>query len=129
MVIHNTFSDFALFLYVHMAYADGELHDSEVEVIHNKIHKLYHGTDPSGKFEEIHDQYNAFEKAKLKTLFHDTFAHFNQIRFTQKYKVYGDMYDIIYADGKVHESETKALDELREIIDINSELNHPRTTK
>jgi uncharacterized tellurite resistance protein B-like protein len=124
MVIHNTFSDFALFLYVHMAYADGELHDSEVEVIHKKMHKLYQGQDPSGKFDEIHTQYSSFEKDNLKTLFHDTFAHFNQVKFTQKYKVYGDMYDIIYADGKVLESETKALDELRDIIDINSDVAH-----
>lgn len=129
MVIHNSFSDFALFLYVHMAYADGELHDLEVKVIRDKMNKLYHGQDTTSKFDEIHTQYNTFEKGKLKTLFHDTFAHFTSIKFTQKYKVYGDMYDIIYADGKVHESETKALDELREIIDINSELNHPRTTK
>lgn len=31
------------------------------------------------------------------------------------------MYDIINADGKVDESETKALDELKQIIDIGAE--------
>jgi uncharacterized tellurite resistance protein B-like protein len=32
------------------------------------------------------------------------------------------MYDIIHADGKVEESETKAVNELKEVIDL---LNKP----
>ncbi len=130
MVLHSSFSDFVLFLYVHMAYADGELHNDELRVIREKMHKLYHDQgDTTGKLDETLAQYNNFDKANLKKLFHDTFAKFDNIKFTQKYKVYGDMYDIIYADGKVHESETRALDELKEIIDINAEVNHGRYSK
>jgi uncharacterized tellurite resistance protein B-like protein len=126
MVIHNSFADFVLFLYVHMAHADGDLHVTEVKVIKEKMGKLYPGEDVDKKFTVALDEYNAFDKKNLSKLFHDSFAHFDTIKFAQKYRVYGDMYDIIYADGKVLESETKALEELRDIIDINSEVRQSK---
>lgn len=126
MVIHNSFADFVLFLYVHMAHADGDLHVTEVKVIKEKMGKLYPGEDVDKKFTVALDEYNAFDKKNLNKLFHASFAHFDTIKFAQKYRVYGDMYDIIYADGKVLESETKALEELRDIIDINSEVRQSK---
>lgn len=126
MVIHTSFADFVLFLYVHMAHADGDLHVTEVKVIKEKMAKLYPGEDVDKKFAAALDQYNAFDKKNLNKLFHASFAHFDTIKFAQKYRVYGDMYDIIYADGKVLESETKALEELKDIIDINAEIRHSK---
>jgi uncharacterized tellurite resistance protein B-like protein len=126
MVIHDTFADFVLFLYVHMAHADGELHVTEVKVIKEKMAKLYHGENIDKKFTAALDEYNAFDKSNLNKLFHGSFAHFNTVKFAQKYRVYGDMYDIIYADGKVEESEQRAIDELKDIIDINSEVRHSK---
>lgn len=127
MVIHDNFADFVLFLYVHMAHADGDLHVTEVKVIKEKMTKLYPGiTDVDAKFTEAMEKYDSFDKKQLNNLFHASFAHFNTIKFAQKYHVYGDMYDIIYADGKVLESETKALEELKDIIDINAEVRHSK---
>lgn len=126
MVIHNSFADFVLFLYVHMAHADGDLHVTEVKVIKEKMAKLFPGENVDSKFAFALDEYNAFDKKNLNKLFHASFAHFDTIKFAQKYRVYGDMYDIIYADGKVLESETKALDELKDIIDINAEVRHSK---
>lgn len=128
MVIHNSFKDFVLFLYVHMAHADGEFHESEVTLVRNKMVKLFHPeeVDIDAKLEEALKQYDSFDKSKLKVLFRDSFDHFTQVKFAQKYKVYSDMYDIIHADGRIDESETKALQELKEIIDINSEVSHQK---
>lgn len=126
MVIHNSFADFVLFLYVHMAHADGDLHVTEVKVIKEKMAKLFPGENVDNKFASALDEYNAFDKKNLNKLFHASFAHFDTIKFAQKYRVYGDMYDIIYADGKVLESETKALEELKDIIDINAEIRHSK---
>lgn len=125
MVIHNTFSDFVLFLYVHMAHADGEYHSSEEKIILEKIPKLFpNETDPKGKLHEAVKQYRGVKAHELKNLIHDTFFHFDHVKFSQKYKVYTDMYDIVHADGKVHESEERALRELKEIIDAGSEPAH-----
>jgi len=125
MVIHDSFADFVLFLYVHMAHADDDFHQTELGVIREKMSKLYPFDD---KLEErlqfTINEYKSFDKTKLRALFKDTFMHFPNVKFAQKYKVYTDMYDIINADGKVDESETKAMNELKEIIDISAQANH-----
>lgn len=126
MVIHNSFADFVLFLYVHMAHADGDFHETELSMVREKMPKLYHPeeVDLDVKLKKVIDEYNSIEKSELNKLFRDTFDHFRNVRFDQKYKVYTDLYDIIKADGKVLEAETKALKELKEIIDINAEVSH-----
>lgn len=125
MVIHKSFADFVLFLYIHMAHADSDFHRTELSIIRKKMGKLYPYDD---KLEERLDaalkEYEAFDKKQLKILFKDTFNHFPHIKFAQKYKVYSDMYEIVNADGKIEESEAKALQELKEIIDISAEVSH-----
>jgi len=125
MVIHNSFNDFVLFLYVHMAHSDGESHDLEKGVILQKMSKIYPADSNLDQlFENALKEYKGIEKSKVTEIIRATFKHFDQIKFNQKYKVYTDMYDIINADGKVHESETKALKELKQIIDIGIEKTH-----
>jgi uncharacterized tellurite resistance protein B-like protein len=125
MVIHKSFADFVLFLYVHMAHADNDFHQSELSTIRKKMGKLYPYDDKlEERLQTALKEYTEFDKTKLKILFRDTFGHFPHIKFAQKYKVYADMYDIVNADGKIEESEAKALQELKEIIDISAEVSH-----
>ncbi|MBX2966691.1 MAG: TerB family tellurite resistance protein [Cyclobacteriaceae bacterium] len=121
MVIHKNFQDFVLFLYIYMAHADGEFHDDEKKIILEKMKKLYPAdADFDKKFLEALHLYDDFDKKQLRTLFQDTFNHFSSVKFPVKYKVFTDMYDIINADGKVDESETKAMEALKEIIDMSN---------
>jgi len=125
MVIHKTFADFVLFLYVHMAHADTDFHQTELGVIREKMDKLYPFEDNlEEKLTAALKEYEEFDKKELRTLFRDTFNHFTKVKFAQKYKVYADMYDIINADGKIDESEAQALQELKEIIDISADVSH-----
>jgi uncharacterized tellurite resistance protein B-like protein len=120
MVIHSNFADFVLFLYVHMAHADGECHELEEGVIREKMHKLYpREQDFDQRLDAAMKQYHDFDKGQLRLLFRDTFQQFTNVKFSQKYKVYTDMYDIINADGRIDERETHALTMLKEIIDIS----------
>ncbi len=121
MVIHKDFSDFVLFLYVYMAYADGIFHPSEKDAIMGKMSKLFpHEGDPKHKMIAAEREYLEFDPSKLNELIHDTFKHFSGVKFNQKYKVYTDMYDIINADGKVDQAETMALNALKKIIDLGA---------
>ena len=122
MVIHQTFADFVLFLYIHMAYADGFFHPKEKELILEKMGKLFPSEpDPIKKLDRAEKDYLHMDPEKVADVIHDSFKHFNQVKFTQKYKVYTDMYDIVEADGKIDESETTALEALKRIIDLGAE--------
>ena len=122
MVIHKNFADFVIFLYVHMAYADGVFHPSEKDVILDKVSKHFPTeTDPKKKIITVEKEYLAMNPDEISTVIHDTFKHFSSVKFSQKFKVYTDMYDIINADGKVEQSETMALNELKKIIDLGAE--------
>lgn len=121
MVIHKNFADFVLFLYVHMAYADGGLHHSEKEVIIDKMLKLFpQENNPLKKLDGAEKEYVRLDSKIVPTVILDTFRHFKEVKFVQKYKIYIDMYDIINADGEVHELETEALEELKKIIDLGA---------
>lgn len=121
MVLHSNFADFVLFLYVHMAHSDSDYHSAEIEVIREKMTKIFpKEVNHEQKLQDAVAQYKSLTKASINSVIEDSFKHFDKVKFAQKYKVYTDMYDIINADGVIDESETKALDELKKIIDINS---------
>ena len=123
MVIHKSFADFVLFLYIHMAHADSEFHSLEKGVILEKMLKVFpHEENRDKKFEDAVSEYRSIDQSKVTSIIRDTFKHFDQVKFAQKYKVYTDMYDIINADGRVDESETKALNELKQIIEMGVEI-------
>lgn len=123
MVIHQNFADFVLFLYVHMSNVDNDYHPTEMKVIRDKMNRLYpKETDFEKKLYAAIKEYNAFDKSKLGELFKDTFEQFSQVKFAQKYKVYTDLYDIINADGKIDESETRALEALKDIIEMGKDV-------
>lgn len=118
MVIHTTFADFILFLYVHISQADKTYDPAELGVIKSKMSALFpDGTDLEKKLYNAIRQYNSFDKSQLNTLFEDTIRHFNRKEALQN--VYADVQDIIRADGKVEASETNALEALKQIIDID----------
>ena len=119
MVIHQSFADFVLFLYVHMAHVDGEYHTLEEELILAKAKKLY--PDPALANTKLHEAallYKSMDAAKIPSVIRDTFKQHGEVKFSQKYKIYTDMYEIINADGRIDESETKAIDELKQIIEM-----------
>lgn len=121
MVAPTTFSDFILFLYVHMAMSDGILHPDEEKVILEKMIKLYPGeSDLKIRFDEAHQEYLAIDPKSVMPIVRETFKQYNQVKSNQMYKIYMDLFDIVNADGKIDESERIALDALKEIIDTHS---------
>lgn len=122
MVIHNNFPNFVLFLYIHMALADNHLHPLEEEVILGKMKKLFPNDHDHKKiFQQALAEYKSYNHEQVMNIVRSTFKQHTEVKFSQKYKVYTDMFDVINADGKVEESERIALDALKEIIDINAE--------
>jgi hypothetical protein len=104
-----------------MSHADESYDPYEMATIKKKI---------SGMFEEDADierklytairEYNSFDKVKLPELFRDSFKHFGDDESIQKNAFYDDLNEIMQADGKVVHAEKKALQALKEIVELNS---------
>jgi hypothetical protein len=63
MVIHKTFSDFVLYLYIHIAYADGQLHADEERVVLEKMNRHFPiEGDHKARYDERVKEYNEIEK-------------------------------------------------------------------
>jgi uncharacterized tellurite resistance protein B-like protein len=125
MVLHKQFPDFVLFLYAHMAMCDGFMHENEELVILDKMSKIFPTeSDPKKRLMDAIAEYKSIDPALVNTIIRDSFKFFDHVKFAQKYKIYSDMFDVVNADGRVEESERKALNSLRDIIDINAEIRH-----
>lgn len=118
MVIHTSFPEFILFLYVHMSQADKNYDPNELAVIKSKMENLFPpGTDFEQKLYSAIRQYNSFDKTSLESLITDSIKHFNNKGFEN---VYADIQEIIGADGNVDTAETKALAALKHMIDLGT---------
>lgn len=108
-----------------MALCDGSMHENEQLVILDKMAKIFPAEpDPKKKLNDAVAEYKSIDPALVNTIVRDSFKFFDQVKFAQKYKIYTDMYDVVNADGRVEESERKALNTLREIIDMNADMRH-----
>jgi uncharacterized tellurite resistance protein B-like protein len=108
-----------------MAMCDGSMHENEELVILDKMSKIFPTEpDPKKKLMAAIAEYKTIDPALINTIIRDSFKFFDQIKFAQKYKIYTDMYDVVNADGRVEESEHRALNVLRDIIDLNAEIKH-----
>jgi hypothetical protein len=122
MIVHKSFQDFVLFLYVHMSQADESYDPSELATIKKKMKGLFsEGTDIERKLYTTIREYNSFDKSRLTDLFQATFHHFNGDGTVLKNDFYTDLNEIILADGKIVDAEAKALKALEAIIDLNSQ--------
>jgi uncharacterized tellurite resistance protein B-like protein len=122
MIIHKTHKDFIVYLYMHIAYADGEFHAMERHMIHKKISALFPYHNNHYHLIDLQEEaYLAFAPELVKDIITKSFTHFKELNFSLRYKIYMDLHDIVYADGKVLESEIRAVNELRRIINLSIE--------
>jgi hypothetical protein len=121
MIIHSTFQDFIVFLYVHISRADDTYDPSEMATIEKKIGGLYdEDVDVERKLYVALREYNTFDRSKLATLFKASFEYFSEDQRILKNNFYDDLKEIMLADGKVELSESNALLALKELIELNS---------
>jgi uncharacterized tellurite resistance protein B-like protein len=119
MVIHTSFPDFILFLFVHIAHTDNSYDPREMSTIKAKMQRLFpDGTDLEKKLYQAIREYNSFDQSRLTELLRDTFAFFNEDTETCKTKLYADVKAIIKADGKVLPTEREAFYTIKRIIEF-----------
>lgn len=120
-MIHNSFPDFLLFLYVHMSEADHNYDPAEMALIKKKMHTLFpKETDLEQKLYRTIRDYNNFDKTMLSALFKDTFERFKGANPELRETLFKDIQEIARADGALNPSESQALDTLKKIIDVSA---------
>lgn len=118
MVLHSSFDDFLLFLYVHVAHLDHTFDPKEISTIKSKMPKLFaEGTDLEKKLYQAIREYNQFDRSKINKLCADTLQHFKGQGATLPPQVFEDFKDIIMSDGEVHDLEARMLTRIRAIVD------------
>ena len=115
------FSDFTLFLFIYMAYADGSIDRTEIDVIKTKMFKLFPGKDVDHKFQESRKSFEALSPDEIENTIHLNFEKHKERSFTFKYKIFSDLYEIIIADGVVDFRENQSIQKLKGIIEQNME--------
>ena len=115
----KSFKEYILYLYIHIAYADGSIHEKEKELIISRIKMLFPGEDEEIWYNSMVDTYmeHAGDSDEIVKSAHDQFRN---VQFYKKYKVFLDLYEIINADGVVMESEKEAMDKLKQVIGIET---------
>jgi uncharacterized tellurite resistance protein B-like protein len=122
MVIHSSFSDFILFLYVHVAHIDNTYDPKEIALIKSRMARLFsEGTDIERKLYQTIREYNTFDRKNINELIRDSFAFFSEDSETQKTKLFEDVKSIIEADGHVNELETEVFRAIKRIVDTHVE--------
>lgn len=121
MVIHTSFPDFLLFLYVHMSEADHNYDPAEMALIKKKMPALFpKGTDMEQKLYRTIRDYNNFDKSQLDSLFKDTFEKFKGANPELRENLFKDIQEIAGADGALNASESQALEALKRIIELSA---------
>lgn len=104
-----------------MSHADETYDPYEMATIKQKMGGMFdEDTDIEQKLYIAIREYNSFDKQKLPELLLESFKFFSKDEKIQNSSFYDDLTAIIQADGKVVHAEKKALQALREIVELNS---------
>jgi len=116
MTVHSTFSDFILFLFVHMSQADSKYDPTEMATIKAKMKDLFpEDTDFEKKLYGTIRQYNDFDKSRLTEFLRESLDHFTEKKpFLSE--LVEDLQEIIRADGRVDQSEARALEAFKVMV-------------
>src|SRR6187431_1833546 len=125
MVIHNTFEDFVLFIYIHMSHADNSFDPTELSAIKSKMSNLFPGEkNMEQKLYTAIREYNDFDKTKLREVFEGSFKHYSEHDNERLVEAVNDLSEIIKADGKVDQDEERMLRAFKQLIDLSTEQKY-----
>ena len=113
----ESYKDYIIFLYVHIAFADGSIQDEEKELIEKKLSRYFDSKDEiDEKLEAMLLDYQS-NTEPIDSIIKRTVKKYSNIEFFKKYRIFKDLYEIIECDGVIHSTETQALKKLESIID------------
>ncbi len=117
----DNFKEYIVYLYFHVAYADGKIQSQEKTMILKNMGKLFpNEKNLESLFEAWHSNYtNSINNTE--EIIKQGNQQFSDIEFHKKYKIFIQLYEIIGADGVIEASETESIEKLKKIINMEIE--------
>ena len=114
MVNIDSLEDFSLLLLAQMAIVDGSIHPVEKEAIIARIKEIFPQiTATEERLEATAEQVKKLGKDVCEVLIEDNLDKLNTLSKEQKELLYILLFDVLNADGRVNEEETRTLRQLK----------------
>lgn len=115
----DRYEEFLLFLLIHIANADHMFKLDEAIVILAKMEDLFDTTDGVDKllgiFMQMQDEYDSLSNEEIIKVIQSNFQKFD-IQEEMADRLFNELYEVVNADGHIHENETKAIERIKQLI-------------
>ena len=113
---YDTYQEFILFLYIHIANSDYKFKIVEKEIILDKMKRLFPFQYDYKKFlSDITANYKALSQEEKESVLINNFKKFSTLNLDTE-AILGDLLDIIYSDDEYHELEKEEFMKLRGLL-------------
>lgn len=120
---HNTafdnYEEFVLFLLIHIANADHMFKLDEAIVILTKMEDMFDTDQGVDKllniFMQMQDQYDGLSSDQITVVIKENVDKF-KIKGDLADRLFNELYEVVNADGHIHENETKAIERIKKIV-------------
>lgn len=110
MIDARNIEDFSLLVLVHMASVDGTIHPTEQDAIVEKVRELFpHLKTIEDRLALISQAIKKMGKESSEKMIEENLDQLHTLSSGQKKTFYALLFDVINADGRVNEEETRTL--------------------
>lgn len=116
MLTFSSFAEFAAFLMLYVARADGQLHHLEEEILKERLR--YFSRETETLLEKFYAMTAELEDPKLTCVLRENLDSLKPVSAQDREYLIKSLYAIVNADGRVRAEETQVMKRLREILFI-----------
>jgi len=116
------YEEFLLFLLIHIANADHMFKLDEAIVILTKMEDMFDTENGVDKllsiFMQMQDNYDKLSNDEISDVIKLNLAKFD-IKDDLADRLFNELYEVVNADGHIHENETKAIERIKKLVNPN----------
>ena len=115
----KSYEEFVLFLLIHIANADHMFKLDEAIVILTKMEDMFDTEDGVDKllsiFMQMQDSYDQLKDDDISGIIK---SHLVKFKITQDNadRLFNELYEVVNADGHIHENETQAVERIKKLV-------------
>ncbi|HAA15489.1 MAG TPA: hypothetical protein DCE41_28815 [Cytophagales bacterium] len=113
------YEEFLLFLLIHIANADHMFKLDEAIVILTKMEDMFDTENGVDKllsiFMQMQDNYDKLSNDEISEVIKENLVKFD-IKDDLADRLFNELYEVVNADGHIHENETKAIERIKKLV-------------